>query len=101
MRPRKAAVLAGELWRVNGWCSTGTPMGNKVDDIHGLLCFLDHDPFADKSCLTKLLLKPYQNRDPRALKQFQGLMASSCCDAAKRMWRKRSACRAAERKPPS
>ena len=39
----QAAVMAGELWRVNGWCSTGTPMGNRVDDIHGLLCFLDHE----------------------------------------------------------
>ena len=71
----QAAVLAGELWRVNGWCSTGTPMGNKTDDIHGLLCFLDHDPFADRQTLDKVLLKPYSQQNPRALMQMRGLMA--------------------------
>ena len=53
------------------WCSTGTPMGNKVDDIHGLLCFLDHDPFADLATLKKVLLKSYNERSPRALLQFR------------------------------
>ena len=50
-------------------------MGNKTDDIHGLLCFLDHDPFADKQTLDKVLLRPYKNQDSRALLQFRGLMA--------------------------
>eukprot|EP01043_Picozoa_sp_COSAG02_P075033 COSAG02_NODE_15285_length_1185_cov_1.419890_1_plen_381_part_10 len=80
----QAAVLAGELWRVNGWCSTGTPMGNKTDDIHGLLCFLDHDPFADKQTLDKVLLKPYSQQNPRALLQMRGLMARF-------MWRRSKA----------
>ena len=47
----------------------------KVDDIHGLLCFLDHDPFADKQTLSKVLLTPYSNQCPRALMQLRGLLA--------------------------
>jgi len=33
----KASLMASELWRVNAWCSTGTPIGTSLDDIHGLL----------------------------------------------------------------
>jgi len=70
----KAAMMASELWRVNGWCSTGTPIGTGLDDIHGLLVFLDHDPFADGAALNALVTKPYEARDPVALEELQGLL---------------------------
>ena len=37
-----SAVMCSELWRVNGWAVTGTPISNNVYDLHGLLVFLDH-----------------------------------------------------------
>jgi SNF2 family DNA or RNA helicase len=59
-----AAQMASELWRVNGWCVTGTPLTKSIEDLHGLLVFLDHDPFAEKSTLVRLLLRPYQVGQP-------------------------------------
>jgi hypothetical protein len=81
-----AAQMASELWRVNGWCVTGTvhtqtqtcsdtlhptlfpshtytldqPLTKSIEDLHGLLVFLDHDPFADKNSLIRLMLRPYR-----------------------------------------
>jgi hypothetical protein len=63
-----AAIMASELWRVNGWCVTGTPVSNSLHglllhgrasydpDLHGLLVFLDHDPFADHTSFNRLLV---------------------------------------------
>lgn len=56
----KAAIMASELWRVNGWCVTGTPLSNGIQDLHGLLVFLDHDPFADHNSLQRCVVKPYE-----------------------------------------
>ena len=71
----QAAVMASELWRVSGWCSTGTPMGNRLEDIHGLLVFLDQDPFADQSPLQSAVLTPYSNDHAGSEGRLSGLLS--------------------------
>ena len=44
----KAAEMAQRLKGVNKWAITGTPIGkNGVDDLYGLLLFLDKTPWSD------------------------------------------------------
>ena len=72
----KGSIMASELWRVNGWCVTGTPISNSINDLHGLLVFLDHDPFASKSALDRVLLRPYLRRDPAAIVRMRAFVSS-------------------------
>ena len=41
----KTAEMAMKLSAVNRWCVTGTPVGKSVNDLHGLLVFLQIDPY--------------------------------------------------------
>ena len=52
----------------------------KADDIHGLLVFLDSDPWADRPVLNHCILQPYAQRKPEALRRMRGLLS-------KFMWR--------------
>ena len=71
----KAAIMASELWRVNGWATTGTPLGAGVSDIHGLLVFLDHDPFADDVVLRSEVVRPYEARQVGSFERLSGLLS--------------------------
>ena len=43
----QTAKMALRLRTARRWCVTGTPIGSKgVEDLHGLLVFLRHQPFA-------------------------------------------------------
>ncbi|KAJ3337048.1 hypothetical protein HDU93_001723 [Gonapodya sp. JEL0774] len=57
-----AAQMASELWRVNGWTVTGTPISNSLTDLHGLAVFLDHDPFANGPILNHSVINPWLKR---------------------------------------
>lgn len=46
-----AAKVARRLNRQHSWCVTGTPLRNKVEDLHGLLIFLHCQPFSDNAKL--------------------------------------------------
>ena len=62
---------------MNGWCVTGTPITNSVNsDLHGLLVFLDNDPFADKAALRSVLLEPYMAREQAGLRRLTAFLAS-------------------------
>ena len=46
----KSAMMALRLTSVNRWAVTGTPVAkNKLDDIYGLMLFLDQQPWADRT----------------------------------------------------
>jgi SNF2 family DNA or RNA helicase len=62
------------LWKSNVWCTTGTPLGNSLNDLHGLFEILDHDPFADATVLAKLLTKPYKHRERGAYHRLRSLL---------------------------
>lgn len=40
------AEMALKLSAVNRWCVTGTPINTSVNDLYGLLLFLDVYPFS-------------------------------------------------------
>lgn len=42
-------VLARTIPRVNAWAVTGTPIRKDVNDLHGLLRFLDYEPFCGQN----------------------------------------------------
>ncbi|CAI0559180.1 unnamed protein product [Linum tenue] len=56
------------------WCLTGTPLQNNLEDIYSLLCFLHVQPWSNWSWWNKLIHKPYENGDPRALKLIKAIL---------------------------
>eukprot|EP00961_Rhodomonas_salina_P115113 1549271-Rhodomonas_salina.1 len=51
--------MALKLETVNRWCVTGTPIQRGLEDIFGLLLFLEAAPFSHRSAWTHALLRPY------------------------------------------
>lgn len=56
------AHMAACLYAQHRWCCTGTPIGNALDDLYGLLDFMYHNPFSDKKLFSSALLNPYYER---------------------------------------
>lgn len=50
-----AAKVARLIHRQNSWAVTGTPLRKNIDDLFGLLLFLQYRPFCDSSSLWKRL----------------------------------------------
>src|SRR4051794_9417337 len=53
------------------WCVTGTPIGNGMNDLYGLLAFMDHDPFSEQAVWTKYISKPFENKNPVGLMRIR------------------------------
>jgi E3 ubiquitin-protein ligase SHPRH len=57
----KAAVVARMIPRINAWCITGTPVRKDVNDLHGLLVFLRHEPYASTKHIWASLISSHKN----------------------------------------
>ena len=54
-----AAKVARLIPRQNAWAVTGTPLRKNIDDLFGLLLFLQYRPFSDSSTLWKRLFSRF------------------------------------------
>ncbi|KIL91220.1 hypothetical protein FAVG1_05919 [Fusarium avenaceum] len=52
----QAAKVARVLPRVNAWGITGTPVKDNVDDLQGLLLFLQHEPYCSLNHIWQVLI---------------------------------------------
>ena len=68
------AVIASDIYRANAWTCTGTPITNTIEDLHGLLVFLDNDPFASLPVLKRELLDPFLARTEEGLAKMRGFL---------------------------
>ncbi|KAG2423298.1 hypothetical protein HXX76_015447 [Chlamydomonas incerta] len=72
----KASRAAAQLNAERRWAVTGTPIQNRMQDLHGLLVFLKVDPLQDRSLFTRTIERPLKQGDPRAVKTVQVLMGA-------------------------
>ncbi|KAK4361654.1 hypothetical protein RND71_020606 [Anisodus tanguticus] len=56
------------------WCLTGTPLQNNLEDLYSLLCFLHVEPWCNWAWWNKLIQRPYENGDQRALKLIKAIL---------------------------
>lgn len=62
-----ATEMALRLHGVHRWCITGTPIQRKLDDLFGLLRFLNASPFNTFRWWTDVIRDPYERGDSRAM----------------------------------
>ncbi|XP_019174442.1 PREDICTED: putative SWI/SNF-related matrix-associated actin-dependent regulator of chromatin subfamily A member 3-like 3 isoform X1 [Ipomoea nil] len=56
------------------WCLTGIPLQNNLQDLYSLLCFLHVEPWCNWAWWNKLIQRPYENGDQRALKLIKAIL---------------------------
>ncbi|MCO5578792.1 hypothetical protein L7F22_032638 [Adiantum nelumboides] len=63
----RATEMAKRLNAEIRWCITGTPIQKSLDDLHGLLSFLDLKPFCDHFWWARVLKEPYEKHGAGAM----------------------------------
>ena len=53
---------------------SGTPIQNSIDDVFALLHFLREDPWADISWWNRVISKPFENQDEKALVRLRAVL---------------------------
>jgi SWI/SNF-related matrix-associated actin-dependent regulator of chromatin subfamily A3 len=61
----------------HGWCLTGTPIQNRVDDFGALLCFLRVVPFHDRATFASVIANPIEMGDESGLPKLRLLINST------------------------
>ena len=56
------------------WTLTGTPIQNHLDDIFPLLHFLKEDPWSDLGWWRRVIARPFQEQDSRALQRLKAVL---------------------------
>ena len=66
----KAAEMAAQLPTVHRWCVTGTPIAHDLDDLYGLLVFLQAEPLDNRKLWLNSIKKPCELLVPAAVEQY-------------------------------
>ncbi|SPO36174.1 related to SNF2 family helicase/ATPase [Pseudozyma flocculosa] len=72
--PSKATAMVHELWRVNCWMVTGTPVAKGIKDLHGIFGFLDHDPLASPHKFKDLLERPFAEGEIEGIRRMRAVL---------------------------
>ncbi|XP_037037910.1 E3 ubiquitin-protein ligase SHPRH-like [Bradysia coprophila] len=54
------AKLARMVSAINRWCVSGTPIKDGLQDLYGIVCFLDIDPITDIKLWDSLIMEPFR-----------------------------------------
>ncbi|KIJ66394.1 hypothetical protein HYDPIDRAFT_109414 [Hydnomerulius pinastri MD-312] len=73
-RTSKTARAAYALRARRRWAVTGTPIVNKLEDLHSLLKFLDFAPWSSYSFFRSFITLPFLARDPKAIEIVQVIL---------------------------
>ncbi|KAK1299928.1 hypothetical protein QJS10_CPB13g01709 [Acorus calamus] len=68
------SIAAAALTAERRWCLTGTPIQNNVEDIYSLLRFMRVEPWSNFGLWNKLIQKPFEEGNERALKLIQSIL---------------------------
>ncbi|KAG8919048.1 DNA helicase rad5 [Tulasnella sp. 408] len=75
-RHTKTAKACYGLRACRRWCLTGTPIVNRLEDLHSLLHFLRDEPWSDFAFFKSSITTPFLNHDPKCLDVVQIVLES-------------------------
>eukprot|EP00743_Colponemidia_sp_Colp-15_P012322 GILK01013989.1.p1 GENE.GILK01013989.1~~GILK01013989.1.p1 ORF type:complete len:1573 (-),score=378.23 GILK01013989.1:49-4446(-) len=61
----RAAAMALQLSAMNRWCVSGTPIQRGLEDLYGLLLFLQVNPLCIRAWWQRTVIQPLENGDAR------------------------------------
>lgn len=72
----KQAVAVYELAAQRRWAVTGTPVQNRLEDLHALFRFLRVRPFNDMAGFNRFIVSPFKEADAEIVPKLQLLVGS-------------------------